>query len=86
MAEKTVSYLSYFDRERLKKILLLKSDEGNYCARIKTLDRDSLEIHTGQMFFSPETLRFIMGMAMQSLGEDAVISLAYKKDGWKPVL
>ena len=65
-----------FDKERLKQIYLIESTKGNYCVRIKTLDRDSLKITTGQLFLAPETLKIVTGMGMQAIGSEGIMSLA----------
>jgi len=70
--EKSVSSVSCFDRARLKKIVVIKSNKGNYCVRVKTLDRDSLIVTTGKMVFSSETLEIVAGLVLQSMGVSGI--------------
>lgn len=75
MQEVTESSSCVFDRERLKNIMLIKSDQGNYCVRVETLNKETLRSAMVQIYLTPKTLLIVVGMAMKTLGAAALMSL-----------
>ena len=70
MPEKSVSHRKLFDRERLKLIYVMKSDQGNYCIRVLTLNRDTLKTTRNNLYLTPETFNIIMHMGMSYVIDD----------------
>ncbi len=66
--EHTVKVWSVFDRERLKKIYILKSNKGQFLIRTRTLLRDSLEVVPLDSWWSSETLELVASIL---IGEKA---------------
>lgn len=57
--ERTTKCLSTFDAENLKKIRLMKSSKGNFCIKITTLDRDSLQVRIFTSYMKESSLSMV---------------------------
>ncbi len=63
MAEsvETAKGWTFFDRERLRKITILRGTNGIFQFRTVVLDRDTLHTHKIVSFWSKETLEAVVG-------------------------
>lgn len=65
----------YFDRERLRSIRLLKTEDGKFFIVTHILDRDSLNISRIFSCFSEETLKHVIAMYLDKFTENNTLRL-----------
>ncbi len=62
--ERTIKMWTIFDRQRLRKIFILKSNKEVFLIRTKILLRDSLRVITTESYWSKESLEIVFGVLM----------------------
>ena len=53
-----------FDRPRLRKIIVLQSNKGTLCIRVKILDRETLAHSEAKSYWTPATFELVAGLLM----------------------
>ena len=53
-----------FDRPRLRKIIVMQSNEGTICVRVKILDRATLEHSEARSYWTPATFELVSALLM----------------------
>ena len=53
-----------FDRPRLRKIIVMQSNEGILCVRVKILDRATLEHSEAKSYWTPATFELVSALLM----------------------
>ena len=53
-----------FDRPRLRKIIVMQSNEGILCMRVKILDRGTLEHSEARSYWTPATFELVSALLM----------------------
>ena len=53
-----------FDRPRLRKIIVMHSNEGTICVRVKILDRETLEHGEARSYWTPATFELVSALLM----------------------
>ena len=53
-----------FDRPWLRKIIVMQSNEGTICVRVKILDRGTLEYSEARSYWTPATFELVSGLLM----------------------
>ena len=54
-----------FDRPRLRKIIVMQSNEGTICVRVKILDRATLEHSEARSYWAPATFGIVSGLLLE---------------------
>ena len=53
-----------FDRPRLRKIIVMQSNKGTLCMRVKILDRETLEHSEARSYWTPATFELVSSLLM----------------------
>ena len=53
-----------FDRSRLRKIIVMQSNEGTLCMWVKILDRETLEHSEARSYWTPATFGIVSALLM----------------------
>ena len=52
------------DRPRLRKIIVMHSNEGTICVRVKILDRETLEHSEARSYWTPATFELVSSLLL----------------------